>query len=179
MAAGTAGPATAVPLVWTRVFPATPPHARAARRFLSRILDGSPAADEAILCLSELATNAMIHSHSSQPGGHFTVRAEIREGDRLRVEVQDQGGSWTRHPTGHDAPHGRGLLILARLASDWGRSGDSQAGWTVWFELCAPMTGRPDQSERRAESPDISWHGHLAPARLALAPGPVRGAGKC
>jgi hypothetical protein len=56
-------------------------------------------------------------------------------GNCLRVEVQDQGGSWTPRRTAHDAPHGRGLAIVGQLARDWGRSGDSQTGWTVWFEI--------------------------------------------
>jgi hypothetical protein len=46
------------PLIgWSRSFPATPEQAGEARRFLAAILDGHPA-DDAILCLSELVTNA-------------------------------------------------------------------------------------------------------------------------
>ncbi len=135
MTAGTSGPAITAPPAWSRVFPATPAQVREARRFLSRILAGSPAADDAILCLSELAANATIHSNSARPGGHFSVRAQMCHGSRLRVEVQDQGGSWASRQTGRDAPHGRGLLVVARLAQDWGRKGDSRTGWTVWFEM--------------------------------------------
>jgi anti-sigma regulatory factor (Ser/Thr protein kinase) len=128
--------ATARPLAWSRVFPGTPAQAREARRFLAATLDGHPAADDAVLCLSELAANATIHSQSGQPGGHFTVRAEIRR-DRVRVEVHDQGGSWTWLPR-HDEPHGRGLLIVSQLSRAWGRTGDSGTGWTVWFEMPCP-----------------------------------------
>jgi anti-sigma regulatory factor (Ser/Thr protein kinase) len=139
MTVRTAGLATTVPLAWSRAFPATPVQTGEARRFLSGILSDFPAADDAILCLSELAANATVHSHSRKPGGHFTVRAQIRPGERLRVEVQDQGGSWTRAGTqpepSHDWPHGRGLVIVGRLAQDWGRSGDSATGWIVWFEM--------------------------------------------
>ena len=46
----------APPLAWSRAFPATPEQVREARRFLAGILGGSPAADDAILCLSDLAT---------------------------------------------------------------------------------------------------------------------------
>jgi len=138
MTAGTAGPATAALAAWSRVFPATPAQVREARRFLSGILAGSTAADDAILCMSELAANAAIHSNSAHPGGQFTVRAEMRHGDRLRVEIQDQGGSWTSCQAAHEVPHGRGLAIVARLARDWGRSGDSRTGWTVWFEIDCP-----------------------------------------
>ena len=40
-----------------------------------------------------MATNATLHSRSREPGGHFTVRADLSE-DRIRVEVRDQGGEW-------------------------------------------------------------------------------------
>jgi hypothetical protein len=30
------------------------------------------------------------------------------------------------------------LFIVSQLASNWGISGDSQAGRTVWFELDCP-----------------------------------------
>ena len=123
---------TAMPLAWSRAFPATPEQAREARRFLARILDGRPAADDAILCLSEMAANATIHSNSCRPGGYFTVRAEMR-GDRLRVEVHDEGGPWTVPPP-DGVQHGHGLHIISQLAHAWGISGDSDTGWTVWFE---------------------------------------------
>ncbi len=127
---------TAPPLAWSRAFLATPEQVREARRFLAGILGGSPAAADAILCLSELVTNATVHSRSCMPGGQFTVRAEIHSG-RLRVEVEDQGGLWTR-PTPGDGQHGHGLHIVSQLAHAWGITGDSDTGWTVWFEL--PMT---------------------------------------
>ena len=57
------------PLIgWSRAFPATAAQVREARRFLTGILDGHPATDDAILCLSELVTNATIHSHSASRG---------------------------------------------------------------------------------------------------------------
>ena len=84
------------PLIgWSRAFPATPAQVREARQFLTGILDGHPATDDAVLCLSELVTNATIHSRSREPGGHFRVRAE-RHGSRVRVEVTDQGGPWAQ-----------------------------------------------------------------------------------
>jgi serine/threonine-protein kinase RsbW len=126
---------TAPPLTWSCAFPATPAQARAARRSLARILDGHPAADDAVLCLSELAANATIHSRSRN-GGHFTVRAQFGEGC-VRVEVHDQGGPW-KQPAPAGDQHGRGLLIVASLARDWGITGDSHTGWTVWFEIDGP-----------------------------------------
>lgn len=127
---------TAAPLAWSCAFPATPAQAQAARHFLSAILDDSPAAADAVLCLSELVSNTIIHSHSGKLGGHFYVRAETH-GDRLRVEVTDEGGPWV-WPARTDGQHGRGLLIVSRLARDWGRMGDGATGWTVWFEIDWP-----------------------------------------
>jgi serine/threonine-protein kinase RsbW len=128
--------AAAPSLARSRTFPAAAEQVREARRFLAAVLDGHPAADEAVLCLSELAANATVHSRSRLRGGHFTVDAELR-GDRLRVEVHDQGGPWTWLPRDNE-PHGRGLLIVSQLASTWGRNGDSSTGWTVWFEMHCP-----------------------------------------
>ena len=122
------------PLIgWSRAFPATPAQVREARQFLAGILDGHKAADDAILCLSELVTNACLHSRSREPGGHFRVRAETR-GSHVRVEVTDQGGPWEQTAR-DDGQHGRGLLVVAQLADDCGRNGDAQTGWMVWFEI--------------------------------------------
>ena len=132
-AAGTAAPV----ITWARTFPAGLAQVREARRFLAGLLVGGPAADDALICLSELASNAVVHSRSSQPGGTFTVRVQ-HDGQRLRVEVCDQGGPW--HSPGRassDEPGGRGLLIVGQLATRWGCAGHSQHGWTVWFELPA------------------------------------------
>jgi anti-sigma regulatory factor (Ser/Thr protein kinase) len=130
MAAG-----TAVPLTWSRTFPATPAQALEARRSLARILDGCSAADDAALCLGELTANATIHSRSRN-GGHFTVRVQLGEG-LIRIAVQDQGGPWTR-AVHADGQHGRGLLIVSQLTRAWGRTGSSHTGWTVWFEMDYP-----------------------------------------
>lgn len=139
--------ATAPLLAWSRAFPAMPAQAGEARRFLAAILDGCPVADDAVLCLSELAANAITHSRSGKRGGQFTVRAERRDG-RLRVEVRDEGGPWTRPVRRRDGQHGRGLLIVASLADGWGRTGDGAAGWSVWFEMhCGAALGQGISSE--------------------------------
>lgn len=125
-----------------QVFPAHPGQVGAARGYLSAILAGCPAAEDAVLCLSELATNAITHSRSRQPGGAFTVRVQLH-GGRLRVEVSDQGGPW-QSPTraSPDEQNGRGLLIVGQLASRWGCAGHRQRGWTVWYEIDGPSSGQ-------------------------------------
>jgi anti-sigma regulatory factor (Ser/Thr protein kinase) len=157
---------TAAPqLAWSRVFTATSAQVQEARRFLAAILDAAPAAADATLCLSELVTNAVVHSHSRKPGGHFTVRAGIR-GDLLRVEVHDQGGPWTWPVCRRDGQHGRGLLIVAQLAREWGRAGDSTTGWAVWFDMDvrhprAPATATAAFTRRTA----MTEPGPAAPAQ--------------
>jgi serine/threonine-protein kinase RsbW len=115
-----------------RVFPGEAGQVREARRFLAGLLDGCPAGDDALLCVSELATNAVLHSRSGGPGGRFTVIAAVRAG-RLRVGVTDEGGAWGQERDG-GGQSGRGLLIVGQLASRWGRD-DGGAGRTVWFEI--------------------------------------------
>lgn len=122
-------------LTVSRTFPATAIHARDARRFVAGVLENHQAADDALLCLSELVTNAIVHSRSREPGGTFTVCAQLGN-DRLRVEVGDQGGPWhTPTLATTDEQNGRGLLIVSQLATRWGCEGHSRTGWTVWFEL--------------------------------------------
>jgi serine/threonine-protein kinase RsbW len=125
--------AAAPSLVWSRAFPAIPAQVREARQFLCAILDDCPAADDAILCLSELVTNATVHGRSGESDGHFHVRVRLH-GSQLRVEVSDQGGPWVQ-PVNTDDRNGRGLLIVDQLARAWGRTGNDQTGWTIWFEM--------------------------------------------
>jgi len=78
--------------------------------------------DDAVLICSELATNAIQHSKSGQPGGQFTVRAEVRDGDYVWLEVEDQGGRWAENE--YSDQRGRGLEIIAMLADYWDVRGD-------------------------------------------------------
>src|SRR5262249_23432335 len=110
------------PPTWSRTFQARPDRVPAGRRFLGGILDGFPLASDALLCLSELVGNAVLHSNSRRPGGTFTVRASAGHG-RLRVEVEDQGGPW-RPSRGPDGQGGRGLLVVGPLTPAWGVSGN-------------------------------------------------------
>jgi anti-sigma regulatory factor (Ser/Thr protein kinase)/DNA-binding XRE family transcriptional regulator len=127
--------ARATPLcAWSRTFPATAQQIGEARRFLATLVEGCPAADDALLCLSELATNALLHSRSREPGGRFTVRAQ-RHGNHLRAEVCDQGGPWAPPALAEPGElNGRGLATVDQLARTWGRAG-GETGRTVWFEI--------------------------------------------
>jgi hypothetical protein len=125
---------------WTREFPARPEQVGQARRFLARALEGCPPADDAVLCLSELASNSVLHSDSRRPGGKFTVHAEMRCGDYVRVEVRDGGGPWEEHPHADGRAHG--LAIVRDLAAESGIDGNAATGWIAWARLDCPGGGR-------------------------------------
>ena len=139
-AARTTGPAPSDD-THERIYPGRPDQVREARRFLARMLESGPLADDAVLCVSELATNCVAHSASSRPGNTFTVRAQVGDGDRVWLAVIDAGGPW-----GPPATDGRehGLDIVGRLASEWGIAGGPDTGWVVWARL-------DDQARRRPQ----------------------------
>jgi len=120
-------------------YPGSMEYVRVVRADLRALLPGCPMADEVILCASELAANAAVHSDSGMPGGTFTVRAGVHAGCtvragahagcHVRVEVEDNGGPWVAapsHPGGH-----HGLDIVRALASEWGINGN-HAARTIW-----------------------------------------------
>jgi anti-sigma regulatory factor (Ser/Thr protein kinase) len=114
------------------VFPAVPESVGSARRFTRAALgrhDVEPRLiDTAMLLVSELATNAIVHAASS-------LRLRIDVGEDIRVEVSDEND--TPPVVGDpqaDHESGRGLAIVTTLADDWSWSPRS-TGKAVWFSL--------------------------------------------
>ena len=110
-------------------YPGSIEHVSAVRADLHALLHDCPVADDVILCASELAANAALHSHSRLPGGTFTVWAAVSPGNCVRIEVEDNGGPWTgdmSDPTGH-----HGWDIVRALTVDWGIVGN-HAARTIW-----------------------------------------------
>ncbi|HEY4850966.1 MAG TPA: ATP-binding protein, partial [Streptosporangiaceae bacterium] len=138
MAAGTAGPITVAtpPRKHEQVLPARPDQVRVARAFLAAVLADCPAADDAIMCISELATNSCLHSDSREAGGTFTVRVEVHPGDYVWVEVEDSGGPWNEHAHRDGRPHG--LDVVRALSAESGIDGDPITGWVSWARLDWP-----------------------------------------
>jgi anti-sigma regulatory factor (Ser/Thr protein kinase) len=114
--------------------PATANQIAEARRFVVDFVGGATLAVDAVLCLSELATNAVVHSNSRRAGGRFTISAELYRDGCLRIEVEDQGGRWLEQAKPEGQRH-LGLTIVRALASAWGIEGDGSNRRSVWFEL--------------------------------------------
>jgi anti-sigma regulatory factor (Ser/Thr protein kinase) len=108
-----------------------PARAREALRAVDRI---EPVRDDALLVISELATNAVLHS-GCDPNEEIEIVAElVPEG--LRIEVADRGHSdQVPMPRGVEfvGPGGMGLHVVQAIARGWGTErGD---GTRVWAEL--------------------------------------------
>jgi len=119
----------------TATYPGDAQHIRAVRADLRTVLGDSPRADDAILCASELAANAALHSHSRLSGGTFTVQAIISLGLYTRIEVRDDGGPWNQAMV--DPARHHGLDIVRAVADEWGIDGD-QTGRTIWARFDWP-----------------------------------------
>jgi serine/threonine-protein kinase RsbW len=110
---------------------------RQVRADLAVVAAGCPIADELILLASELATNAIVHTRSGDPGATFSVRAELRHGEYARIEVEDLGGGWS-NDADVDDEHGRGLAIVGAIVGDgnWGiGAGGTPESSVVWARV--------------------------------------------
>jgi serine/threonine-protein kinase RsbW len=116
-------------------YPGNAEHISAVRADLRVLLSDCPLADDVILCASELAANAAVHSNSRLAGGSFTVRAKIEPGHCAWIEVEDNGGPWI--PATSDPSRYHGLDITRVLAADWGIEGDHTTR-TIWARFDWP-----------------------------------------
>jgi len=127
---------------------------RAARRFVLASLAANLAQagdtagvevdrDVVALLVSEMVTNAVLHSASGRADGTLLVRYELELAatagagtGRLRVTVRDLGGPTMPRRCRHEleSTGRRGLEVVEALASRWG-VGQHPRGRVVWFEL--------------------------------------------
>jgi anti-sigma regulatory factor (Ser/Thr protein kinase) len=105
-----------------------------------------PVVEDMLLVVSELVTNAVRHGKAE-----VSLRLALQP-DRVRIAVHDSSDELPVVPASQpsiDRPTGRGLLIVAATAADWGieRSGD-RPGKTVWAELGTnPVRSLPNQPD--------------------------------
>nr|WSY51484.1 ATP-binding protein [Streptomyces sp. NBC_00886] len=92
--------------------------------------------DDALLCVSELTTNAILHG--VPPGRGLALRLCVHLDGVLRVEVHDSGTGELRKVRSPyrslDAERGRGLMLVAALSDKWG-VGERAPGKVVWCEF--------------------------------------------
>lgn len=114
--------------------PAEPGSTPAARRAVAQLLAGAAVDpdvhDAAMLVVSELVTNAVLHARTP-------VRVTAVLGPtRLRLAVEDEV---PRHPQVKDADEGdtggRGMALVALSAVDWGVVDLPDGGKSVWCDL--------------------------------------------
>lgn len=113
------------------VVPRHPASVAEVRRYTRTACVGLPVqlVDTATLLVSELTTNAVVHGD-----GEISVRV-VPTDTGVRVEVRDESEALPEErPPDLDAEGGRGIDLVARLATAWGVRPESR-GKTVWFEV--------------------------------------------
>jgi len=141
---------------FTMRFSSTPRGARLARRLVSDRLDAwghpytSTANETLTLITAELAANAVTHGRVS--GRDFEVRLFAGEGTTFRVEVSDTLTERVPELSLNGAPceaeSGRGLMLVAALADEWGTAPRHGApGKTVWATVQCSLAGHSPTRE--------------------------------
>ncbi|MEU6319228.1 ATP-binding protein [Streptomyces sp. NPDC047009] len=122
-------------------FPGDPQELRAARSWTRAALDGHPQSEDAALIVTELGTNALMHTASGDAAGAFHVTLTVSE-LTVVIAVTDYGDAKTtpevQHPSAN-ATHGRGLGMVAALADSVVVQGDD-SGRTITAELHIPAS---------------------------------------
>ena len=140
------------PAVVSRRLAPHPTAPRASRDLVSRTLLEwrlSQQITDACLVVSELVTNAMIHTGTDID----LIVAEHRRS--VRIAVRDHGHDLPVEQHGRSDEHGRGLAIVAELSSAWGVLPHADGGKVVWAVLDA--AARPDRlTRRRRPSPSAN-----------------------
>ncbi|MFJ9857040.1 ATP-binding protein [Streptomyces albogriseolus] len=135
---------------------AHPGSAAQARRLARARLTGwsvcEDTCDTAALVVSELVTNAIVHTASSR------VVCELHDGDDLlRIAVRDEGCAPGRPRANTrqqpEEEHGRGLLLVDALCHAWGAH-EHGPGLLVWAELPRTPGTQGDPGEPRD---DLGW----------------------
>ncbi|WP_226966685.1 ATP-binding protein [Streptomyces phaeolivaceus] len=107
--------------------------------------------DTAALVVSELVTNAIVHTASTQ------IVCELHDGDDLvRIAVRDEGcAPGEPHPSSQrpEEEHGRGLLLIESLCRSWGAQ-PVGLGLLVWADVPRGLlAGAVRAAEVRADVP--------------------------
>jgi serine/threonine-protein kinase RsbW len=125
-----------------RRFPGTAASIGQARAWVAGLLPpGCPRVADVALVVSELATNAVLHSASGAPGGVFEIRVDVEPGV-VAVAVADAGPALV--PATRQGEFGRGLELVAEVADAY-EATVTEAGRTAWCRLDWPDPRAVDQ----------------------------------
>lgn len=124
--------------------PSDPASVTAARRYVCDVLAGwglparAPAVDAVRLIVSELATNAVLHTSGLSPT--FTVDVRLERSEELHIGITDSHPSWPRREAAAvQQDNGRGMVIVCHLTAESGGSlqitPTDDGGKTVWITL--------------------------------------------
>ncbi|OAH16028.1 ATP-binding protein [Streptomyces jeddahensis] len=102
---------------------------------------GEETCETAALVVSELVTNALVHTASR------VIVCELHDDARqLRISVRDEGctpGEPHPSPRRPEEEHGRGLLLVEAVSSAWGAQ-EAGSGLLVWADLPRARDGAPE-----------------------------------
>ncbi|MFF2654475.1 ATP-binding protein [Streptomyces sp. NPDC058045] len=169
-----AGPDVAGPRRYRFELAAHPGSAALARRTtrtrLSSWAVSGATCESAELVVSELVTNALVHT------GSRSIVCELQDGDgRVRIAVRDEGrahGDPRPCRADEEEEYGRGLLLVAAVCSAWGAD-DSGAGLLVWAEL--PYDGVPEPDCPAVPEQPCPPHAERIFPEPESGPGPAQG----
>ncbi|MEV6247411.1 ATP-binding protein [Streptomyces sp. NPDC051742] len=130
--------------------PSDPASVPTARRYVADVLTGwgldgaADLADSVRVIVSELATNAVLHTLGQSPT--FTVEIRLEREERLHIGVTDSHPRRPRRlPAAVQQDNGRGLVIIRVLAAEAGGrlsvTPTEDGGKTVWITV--PWTVSP------------------------------------
>ncbi len=141
--------------------------AQARRLAQARLTGWSVCADtceSAALVISELVTNAIVHTASSR------VVCELHDHDDIvRISVSDEGcapGEPHPSPQRPDEEHGRGLFLVDALCRAWGAQ-EHGPGLLVWADLPRQTDAAPGIAD---PCNDLGWGARPKPDRPARLP---------
>ncbi|MCX4715233.1 ATP-binding protein [Streptomyces virginiae] len=129
-----------------RLYLRSPRTVAAARQFTRDTLQAwgvTDGADDMLLCVSELATNAL--RYGVPPGRGYLLRMYGFEDATVRIEVHDGGPGFSRIT---ERPHGHGLALVAALSDAWGVLARTP-GKIVWCEFRRAATWAAAQAAAR------------------------------
>ncbi|MER7129592.1 ATP-binding protein [Streptosporangium saharense] len=115
-----------------------------ARKYVANLLAdfGYPQSDDVALLVSEVVTNAVVHTASGKLGGVVTVAVEVATGQNAAlIEVIDDGSTSDPRPQVFDddeddlASGGRGLWLVETLAESWGVREVERGRKAVWMRV--------------------------------------------